>query len=159
MAAYEVLVGGRYSLPRGFGSRDEFLELSRGVGGRELQHPLGVYGLLKNVRGDDEARGHPEPFGENAGQAGALAAGHRHILARFLREPDDGAPLPITQSGLFSFPFVHVLRPLRLGPQSSRMATARMWAPVVPTHLMGNTESLKPYGGSWSRLVRFSRCQ
>src|SRR5215204_6283470 len=157
--AYEVLVGGRYSLPRWFGSRDEFLELSRGVGGRELQHPLGVDGLLENVRGNHEARGHRESLGGHAGQTGPLAAGHRHILASFLREPDDSAPLPITQSGLFSFPFVHVLRPLRPGPQSSRMATARTGAPVVPTHLMGNTESLKPYGGSWSRLVRFSRCQ
>ena len=43
--------------------------------------------------------------------------------------------------------------------QSSRIATARTGAAVVPIHLTGKTESLKPCDGSWSRFMRFSRCQ
>ena len=42
---------------------------------------------------------------------------------------------------------------------SSRIATARTGAAVVPCQLIGKTDSLKPCAGSCSRFIRFSRCQ
>ncbi len=42
-------------------------------------------------------------------------------------------------------------------PQSPMIATARTGAAVVLTHLTGNTASLKPEPGNWSRFVMFSR--
>src|SRR5207302_9324262 len=47
--------------------------------------------------------------------------------------------------------------PFHTTSQSSMIATARTGAPVVLTHLIGNTQILNPCGGSWSRFVMFSR--
>src|SRR5215210_2752504 len=87
---HQVFVGGDYLLPRRFGGRYKVLERSGGAGSGELQHPPGVEGVLEDVRGDHEPRRDRETVGGHAGQAGPFAAGHGHVPARFLREPDHG---------------------------------------------------------------------
>ena len=94
------------------------------------------------IDGPGERRGRDDEPGRH-GQAGD---GHRRE-ARTLAARDRDLPAG------------GVVEPDQLLHQSSTMATARTGAAVVPSHLIGNTDSLNPCDGSCSRFMRFSRCQ
>ena len=121
---------------------------------------------LGRLRGEDELwrsgraipgdRGSPQALRVDGSREDARAG--RRILAEpaALRRSSRArlAPLPPARRRRRS-----ARRRTRRRPQSSMIATARTGAAVVPIHLIGKTESLKPCVGSWSRFMRFSRCQ
>ncbi len=92
---------------------------------RELPQARSVDRPLECGGRHDEARRDREPGGGHRREARPFSAGDANFPAGLLVEPDEGPRY-----------------------SSSRIATARTGAAVVPIHLIGKTDSLNPCEGS-----------